>query len=251
MMRFPGSLVLIVSIIYSLLSPLGGLAFGQTSNINIIAIGGGNDEQFLQALSNISIRNHKEILIIAAANPSCERLKECSEAYKEYFLKLGTPIVNTLVICSKEDANCVQPEKLNNCNLFLPGGDQRVFMQRVGSTSLHKYIINSIKDGNLYMGTSATTSCIGSLMISGSLEDGDFVVEKGLGIVPDIIFDQHFSERKRQGRLEKVIKDNPSYKGIGIDQGTALFISGNEYKVMGEGRAHYINYCKEDIVNGN
>jgi cyanophycinase len=217
---------------------------------NIIAIGGGNDDTFLPTF----VEQSKQILIIAAASQSCERLNQSSTAYKEAFLKLGAKSVDILVICDRDDAGSVQEEGLNNYNMFLPGGDQQVFMERISGTSLETAILNAIKQGRIYCGSSATTACIGDLMISDPVSDGNIVVEKGLGLVPNTIFDQHYRQRHRESRLKKVIESHPGYKGIGIDERTALFIRGNEYKVVGEGQAHYVGFTdpiKEKLVVNN
>ncbi|MGB7922551.1 MAG: cyanophycinase, partial [Pyrinomonadaceae bacterium] len=47
----------------------------------------------------------------------------------------------------------------------------------------------------------------------------------GLGILQNIIIDQHFTERGRLSRLITAVSYNPRQLGIGIDENTAVIIS--------------------------
>ena len=49
-------------------------------------------------------------------------------------------------------------------------------------------------------------------------------LDVGLGLVPNAIIDQHFSERGRLGRLLSVLAERPQLLGIGVDEDTALII---------------------------
>jgi cyanophycinase len=207
---------------------------------NILAIGGGPDDLFLPVLVEQSTKNNKSIYVVAAANESCERLQESGQAYKNEFIRLGCKNVELLIICNRDDADTVPMNFLDNSNLFLPGGDQHVFMDRLSGTNLEKAIINSVNLGNLYVGTSATTACIGQFMIASSSNNQIFI-EKGLGLIPNVIFDQHYSQRNRAWRLKRTIKEHPDCRGIGIDESTGLFIQGNQYKEMGTGKVYYVN----------
>jgi cyanophycinase len=43
----------------------------------------------------------------------------------------------------------------------------------------------------------------------------------GLGVLPNVIVDQHFQQRNRLGRLLAIIAQNPSLLGLGVDEDTA------------------------------
>jgi cyanophycinase len=58
----------------------------------------------------------------------------------------------------------------------------------------------------------------------------------GLGIVPEVIVDQHFHNRNRMARLMSAIASHPDRLGIGIDEDTcALFENGGVFQVIGKG----------------
>jgi cyanophycinase len=57
----------------------------------------------------------------------------------------------------------------------------------------------------------------------------------GLGLVRDVIIDQHFAERGRIGRLLGAVAQNPRVLGIGIDEDTAIVLEGCCFRVVGAG----------------
>jgi cyanophycinase len=49
------------------------------------------------------------------------------------------------------------------------------------------------------------------------------------------IIDQHFSQRRRFARLQRLVDKHDDKTGYGIDERTALVISGDTVKVLGRG----------------
>jgi cyanophycinase len=47
----------------------------------------------------------------------------------------------------------------------------------------------------------------------------------GLGLVRDVVIDQHFAQRNRYGRLLMLVAQNPGLLGIGVDEDTGAVIS--------------------------
>lgn len=64
---------------------------------------------------------------------------------------------------------------------------------------------------------------------------GDLHMAQGLGLVRNVIIDQHFSERGRIGRLLGAVAHNPRVIGIGIDEDTAIVVEGETFTVLGSG----------------
>jgi cyanophycinase len=61
-------------------------------------------------------------------------------------------------------------------------------------------------------------------------------VGRGLGLLQGAVVDQHFSQRDRQTRLVGVLEKHPGLVGLGIDEGTALIVTGNHLRAVGSGR---------------
>ena len=58
----------------------------------------------------------------------------------------------------------------------------------------------------------------------------------GLGILPNVIVDQHFHNRNRMGRLISAIASHPDRLGMGIDEDTCALVEGDgTLRVMGKG----------------
>lgn len=58
----------------------------------------------------------------------------------------------------------------------------------------------------------------------------------GLGILPEVIVDQHFQNRNRMARLISAIATHPDRLGIGIDEDTCALVEGDGMlQVMGKG----------------
>jgi cyanophycinase len=60
-------------------------------------------------------------------------------------------------------------------------------------------------------------------------------VRAGLGLLPNVILDQHFIKRQRQNRLFGLILRHPGRLGLGVDEGSALLVRDNRHaEVVGQ-----------------
>jgi cyanophycinase len=66
------------------------------------------------------------------------------------------------------------------------------------------------------------------------LQDKNLDIKPGLGLLTNAIVDQHFVVRSRYNRLLSAIAKYPDLACIGIDESTAIIVSGNKVKVVGE-----------------
>jgi cyanophycinase len=61
-------------------------------------------------------------------------------------------------------------------------------------------------------------------------------ISAGLGLVRNVVVDQHFEQRTRLGRLLAVVAQSPSLIGLGLDEDTAAIIYPDEtLEVIGRG----------------
>jgi cyanophycinase len=74
-----------------------------------------------------------------------------------------------------------------------------------------------------------------------SYKIGDLNMAPGLGLVRDVIIDQHFAERGRFGRLFGAVAHNPRELGIGIDEDTALVLQDGRFEVIGNGCVYIVD----------
>ena len=131
--------------------------------------------------------------------------------------------------------------------LFFTGGDQNKIMEVLQDETLFKALREKYDGGALFSGTSAGTAIMSGVMITG---EGDFTVidgsrvetRRGLGLLNEIIVDQHFIKRSRHNRLIGLVLQNPNLLGVGIDEDTALLVKDNRHgEVLGSSRIMFID----------
>ncbi|MGH1560247.1 cyanophycinase [Caulobacter segnis] len=124
------------------------------------------------------------------------------ESYQKAFGALG---VDNLVELYVEDrANTHDDETLalldGAAGVFFSGGDQLRISSQIGDTPIEKQIREIWRAGGVLAGTSAGASVMSdTMMVRGSSAEthriGDLQMAPGLGLVRDVIIDQHFAER--------------------------------------------------------
>jgi cyanophycinase len=125
--------------------------------------------------------------------------------------------------------------------IFFTGGDQGRIMDVLADEVLLRAVVARFRAGVVVGGTSAGAAVLSPLMITGegdfSVIDGDQVeVREGLGLLPGVIVDQHFVKRQRENRLFGLVLEHPELRGVGIDEGTALLVTGGRRgEVVGRG----------------
>lgn len=226
-------------------------------NCKFIIIGGAEDKKGQKKILNYVSNQIKpeDLLVIATVASECpdEVIKEYKTLFKNLGMKnLKELYVNNRVECSdKEKIDIVKSAKL----IFFTGGDQLRITSILGGTPLYEALKNSFDNGCVYVGTSAGASVISETMVvqgEDQKSPGKCYVNmcKGLGLVKDIIVDQHFAQRGRIGRLLAMVAQNPENIGIGIDEDTAMVINDrHELKVIGSGAIYIID--GRDITYSN
>ncbi len=68
--------------------------------------------------------------------------------------------------------------------------------------------------------------------------------ERGLGFLPVVAVDQHFTRRNRFADMTALMKAYPQILGIGIDESTALVVHGHVGNVLGRGKVHFYDRNK-------
>jgi cyanophycinase len=64
----------------------------------------------------------------------------------------------------------------------------------------------------------------------------------GLGLLEDVIIDQHFMERGRMGRLLSAVAHNPRLLGIGLNEDTAILVhQGKRFEAVGSSGVYVVD----------
>ena len=213
----------------------------------LFIIGGGSrPEAMLNRIvkeSGIDTGGYGIVLPMSSSEPD-------SSAYyaTNQFYKLGITNVYGLNFVKDESPNASKLDSIRKAKLiYISGGDQSRFMDIVKGTEIEILIHEAYKKGALIAGTSAGAAVMSKMMITGTelkhpeyastfrnLESENIETAIGLGLMTNIIVDQHFVKRSRYNRLLTAIIEYPEITGVGIDESTAILVSGNTMEVVGE-----------------
>lgn len=119
--------------------------------------------------------------------------------------------------------------------IWFRGGNQNLLMSSLAGTEIPDAIRKRYREGATIGGTSAGAAVMSRIMIAGrDPKDRNIArLSEGLGLWPDVIVDQHFLRRMRLDRLTAAVLDHPELVGIGIDEATAVVVSGRQFEVIG------------------
>lgn len=216
---------------------------GENQTPTLIIIGGGEDKKadkrILKEVVRLSGEDRARIGVITTATSYPE---EVGMEYENLFYDLGAQEVHTLSIMDRSQSNIKRKldSILDYDCLFFTGGDQLKISSIIGGTYFHHMIHKFYDQGKVLAGTSAGASMMSEVMIvEGSDEKAPMKVTinmaPGMGLIENVIIDQHFNQRGRIGRLLAGVSQNPHILGIGIDEDTAIIMQDNKFSVLGNG----------------
>jgi len=170
------------------------------------------------------------------------------DSYRDAFADLG---VSDLVELYVQDRSQSQVDAAlavldGAAGVFFSGGDQLRISSQIGDTAVDRRIRELHQAGGVIAGTSAGASVMSETMLvkgasSESYRIGELRMAPGLGLVRDVIIDQHFAERGRYGRLVGAVAHNPRLLGVGIDENTAIVVENGAFKVIGSGAVYIVD----------
>ena len=124
--------------------------------------------------------------------------------------------------------------------IWFPGGGQGRLYRALVEVGLADLVRERHRAGVVVGGSSAGAAVMAAVMITGDEYDleavtvGSTNVVEGLGLWPEALIDQHFLKRQRNNRLLAAVLDHPQLVGVGIDERTAVVVTGDLLEVMGE-----------------
>lgn len=223
----------------------------QSTKTAIMIIGGAEDKvhgrEILRSFFNRSGGADARIAIIPSASREPAVI---GERYREIFTDMGAKGIEILDIRDRDQ--CEDPllqSYAENCTgVFMTGGDQLRLCGLLADTPLMNTVRDRAQRGDITLaGTSAGAAVMGHYMIAGggsgespnrSLVD----ITTGLGIIPELLVDQHFHNRNRMARLMSAIAAHSDRLAIGIDEDTcALFEGDGLLQVIGKGAVTIID----------
>lgn len=209
----------------------------------LFPVGGGTipDSLMLSFIEESRVDNPTVLIIPYAYAAKPDVMEAQLTRFTEQFRGLGVQHVDTLDTVSGQRAL----EQIHQADvIWTSGGSQNTLRNTLNKvdTSLIPAIRERYDRGlALVGGTSAGAAIISQVMIGGNGgnnvdEPGDVAISEGFGLWPEVIVDQHFTQRTRLWRLRNAISRNPDYIGIGIDESTGIkYLNKTAFRVVGEG----------------
>ena len=226
-------------------------SMSQATNTAILVIGGAEDKvhgrEILQTFWAKSGGKEATLGIIPSASREPVLV---GDRYQGIFNDMGARHIKVLDIRDRsqgEDPDL--QEYIGECTgVFLTGGDQLRLCGLLADTPLMERIRQRVQSGEISLaGTSAGAAVMGHHMIAGG-SSGESPnralvdMAMGLGIIPEVMVDQHFHNRNRMARLLSAVSSHPERLAIGIDEDTcAMFERDGHIRVIGRGTVTVID----------
>lgn len=219
----------------------------------LIIIGGREDKEGEMAILKEVVsripKNGK--LVVATVASSIGH--ELWEIYSKVFRRLGVRHISHLdVIERMQPIDKKAMRAVTDADgVFFTGGDQLKITSELGGTPVLDKIVDIHNRGGVIAGTSAGASVMSETMLVGGSSEGTYRIGNelrmapGLGLVKNMIIDQHFAERGRINRLIGAVALNPKFLGIGIDEDTAIVMESDYHFTVNGSGAVYVIDCHE------
>jgi len=170
---------------------------------------------------------HADIVIF----PQPSILVDTGKDYAALFLKLGARSARSLEFRTRAEA-CAEDFLAavhSASGIFISGGSQMRLPALIGGTPLEAEVLDAYHRGVVVSGTSAGAAVMPKVMIAygkGGPTPRERIAQfaPGLGLTDKIVFDQHFRQKDRLGRLLYLIASHPGLLGVGIDENTAAIM---------------------------
>lgn len=219
-------------------------AQADTPKGSLLIIGGGPRPQaMMERFVELAGGKDAGFLVISTAGLPEERGQGLVDELAELGVKRAQWIDPTREEC--EDPAFVAKVLDGVTGVFFTGGSQRKIADTIRSTKFHDALWKVYREGGVIGGTSAGAAMMSDPMMSGRRNDGsdagfnevakgNVEVVPGMGFLPGVLLDQHFFKRARENRMLSAALDHPQSVTIGIDESTALLVTGGrDIEVLG------------------
>ena len=189
--------------------------------------------------------------------PQPSILEDTGSKYARLFLGLGARSARSLDFRTRAESFDDSFIKVvqSASGIFISGGTQMRLPSAIGGTPLEAALLDAYRRGVIIAGTSAGAAVMPKVMIAygkGEPTPRERIAQfaPGLGLTDKIVFDQHFRQRDRLGRLLYLIAAHPGLLGVGIDENTAAIVEAeNSITVTGTGAVTIVDGSEIESTN--
>jgi cyanophycinase len=169
--------------------------------------------------------------VIAVCATASSLGDEITDLYERVFYDLGAREVLSVRPVNRAEAQAQVATKAiaGATGIFFTGGNQARLASVLRGTALGEQVTQMYRDGVVVGGTSAGASVVSEHMValgaSGETPKQRMAsLAQGLGLLPDVVVDQHFAQRGRFGRLLALVAASPNLLGMGVDEDTSAIV---------------------------
>jgi len=123
--------------------------------------------------------------------------------------------------------------------VWFDGGRQWNIVDSYANTLTYREFHKVLERGGVIGGSSAGATIQGAYLVRGAVAGPDIVMttepehQAAFGFLRRSAIDQHINTRMRWDDLIPVIKKYPDLLGIGLSEGTAIIVNGDQFEVIG------------------
>ena len=221
----------------------------ETTGGPLLLIGGAEQ---MQAPSDTILAKFVELAggrsghIVVIATASSEPQQREVE-YQRVFSRLGAGRVTPLRLDDREHASGPEAAAaiMTATGVFFTGGDQLRITTTLGGSRVDSVLHSRVAEGMVVAGTSAGAAMMSGTMIIGgtdpTVSTNAVRTAPGLEFLRGVLIDMHFASRGRLNRLLSAVAMYPHELGLGIDEDTAILVTGDKFEVLGAGSVTVID----------
>jgi cyanophycinase len=210
----------------------GGSTDGTTIMEKFIELGGGQDGKFVIVPTNGGNRSADGTLIKYEEETVLRQWKNRYALKNVKMLHTHDPkVADTEEFASVlRDATAV----------WMNGGRQWNMVDSYANTKTYKEFHKVLERGGVIGGSSAGATIQGEYLVRGDTSGPNVMMteepnhQKAFEFLRHVAIDQHINTRMRWDDLIPVIKKYPNLLGIGLSEGTAIVVKGDQFEVMGK-----------------
>lgn len=209
----------------------------------LVAIGGAINHKAPRILSEfIGCAGGKNASLVII--PQASAVVDTGDFYQTVFHELGVSQTAYIIRCGErsqaDDAENLKAIRQAS-GIFIAGGNQMRLTSLFGGTRLEVELLEAYQRGAVLAGTSAGAAVLSKMMLSFGRSSptprrslAQFT--PGFGFTDKVLFDQHFRQRDRLGRLIYAVTTHPGLLGAGVDENTAAILEDDQIlAVLGTG----------------
>jgi len=223
----------------------GSPAVGPKNGSLIVAGGGRLGPEIMDRFIDLAGGRNARIVIIPTAGEQDEFAEDWSG-----FQPFRSAGVSNVRVLHTRDSGVANTESFaaplrDATGVWIPGGRQWRLADSYLDTRTLREIFGVLERGGVIGGSSAGASIQASYMVRGAVEGNTIMMapghERGFAFLRNVAVDQHILVRGRERDMLSVIAKYPDLLGIGLDEGTAILVRGDQAEVIGRSKAAIYN----------